>query len=488
MMMTRHSPLLARLQPFAAATLWVLLAGVLALLLQRLPHANLSVMFLFVVVIVAARHGLAASLYASLLSFFVYNFFFTWPLYTLWVGEEGDVATLVFFVFVAALSGHMASRLRAALARREAALNRVSNLYEFSHRMVRAATGDDVLNALRLHVARTFDAPVAVDVDVSDYADTEAQKQSEEENAASVDVAKIRMHKTEHGWRVELNTPSGKVGELILDREDLSREQKELLRTLTDHAALAYERTRLAEDLQNAQLDAETERLRSSLLASVSHDLRTPLASIIGSATSLREYDSAISPQNRQALIESIADEARRLNRYIQNLLDMTRLGQGDIKLHRDWVDLNDILASARRRLNRELDNLTLDIHINRGASMLYVHGALIEQALVNVIENASCFAPDGSSITINACLEDQDTILIEVIDEGPGIPDAEREKIFDMFYTVSRENRVEEGTGLGLAICRSLIGAHGGHVQALPAPAGQGTCIQLRLPWHELP
>lgn len=479
-----RTSLRARFRAFLVATVWVMGAAVLGLLLQRLPHANLSVMFLVVVVIVAARHGLAASLYASILSFLIYNFFFTTPRFTFWVGEEGDLATLVFFIFVAALSGHMAARLREALARREIALNRVSNLYEFSHRMVRAATAQGVLNALKQHAGETFDASVVINID-STYQVSSRNQAGQITDAAMIgqDRSGISMNRTEHGWRVELGTPSGRIGELVLGRENLSTEEKELLRTLADHAALAYERTRFAGDLREAQLEAETERLRSTLLTSVSHDLRTPLASIIGSATSLLEYDQSISQQDRLELLNSIADEAHRLNRYIQNLLDMTRLGRGDIKLHRDWVDLNDILASARRRLDKELKDFDVDIRVEPGAEMLYVHGALIEQALVNIIENATRFSPAQTRIMINARLEGESDIIVEVIDEGPGIPAEEREKIFKMFYTAIRQARVEQGTGLGLAICRSLIGAHGGRIEALPGPDGRGTCIRFSLP-----
>jgi two-component system sensor histidine kinase KdpD len=276
---------------------------------------------------------------------------------------------------------------------------------------------------------------------------------------------------------------SGQPLGLLAIQGEIDEEQIGLARSLCEQAAVALDRTRLAGDLQEARLVTETEQLRSALLSSVSHDLRTPLASIIGSSTSLLEYGQSFSEANRQELLATIADEARRLDRHIQNLLDMTRLGQGSLGLRRDWVDLHDVVSGALGRLKELLRAVRVEISIDPAVPLLWVHGALLEQALVNLLDNALRFSPAGSRILVRAGLAAEE-VQIEVCDQGPGVPEAEREKIFDMFYTIRQGDRAQgQGTGLGLAICRGMIGAHGGSVTAHEGPDGVGTCMRIVLP-----
>jgi two-component system sensor histidine kinase KdpD len=214
----------------------------------------------------------------------------------------------------------------------------------------------------------------------------------------------------------------------------------------------------------------------------VSHDLRTPLASMIGAASSLRSLDDALSADDRHELLDSVISEGERLNRYIQNLLDMTRLGHGTLKLERDWIGIDDILNSTLRRTRELLHDCRLVRNIEPGLPLLYVHPALIEQALVNVIENAAKFSPAGGEVRVTAA-RDEGEILITVSDEGPGIPPDQREKVFNMFFTGGEGDRGKHGSGLGLAICSGMIGAHFGRIKALPGPGGKGTTIAIHLP-----
>ncbi|WKV91558.1 DUF4118 domain-containing protein [Halomonas sp. HAL1] len=257
-------------------------------------------------------------------------------------------------------------------------------------------------------------------------------------------------------------------------------------------------RQRLLE-LSEARLAEEQERLRSALLSSVSHDLRTPLASIIGAASSLRTLDAQLTQQDRFELLDGVLSESERLNRYIQNLLDMTRLGHGDMKIERDWAAFDDLVSSARKRLGSILDDLQIKQHWPDDLPLLYVHPALIEQALVNVLENAARFSPPNGCIIIEACCsgtdragksgstkpntDDTPTLLFSVTDEGPGIPPALRERVFDMFVTGHEGDRSRHGSGLGLAICRGMLGAHAGQIHASQGPAGIGTTITMSLP-----
>ncbi len=258
------------------------------------------------------------------------------------------------------------------------------------------------------------------------------------------------------------------------DGHPLLAEQRRLIAALAQPLAQALERAQLAEDLEAARLHGQTEELRSALLASVSHDLRTPLTGMRGSIDSLLALGESIPLSERRELLEGTRDEAERLDRYIQNLLDMTRLGHSGLKLTRDWVAPADIVASATQRLRQVLGSLQVEVDVPQELPLLYVHAALIEQALVNVLENAARFSPYQGHIRVAVEAKGEE-LRFAVSDEGPGIPEGEREKIFDMFYTAARGDRGGQGTGLGLAICQGMIGAHGGRVTVSEGLNGLG-------------
>lgn len=499
-----RSRVATRLPAYLGAVVAVVISVALAFLANRiLPHATLSLLFLTGVLIVAARTGLGPSLLASVLSFLAYNYFFTMPQHTFRVADEGDVATLAFFLLIAAITGNLAARMKAEIAKRRASLARISNLYEFGRTVSSAARAEEVLEALASHVSRSLDLPVAVFAAEGGRPDSSGRRPEELPVLAAhsgqprvVDDGLLRRAwaGTCHsplsldGWQfVALTGPDQPLALLAIEGET-DEEQSGLARSLCDQAALALDRTRLASDLQEARLVSETEQLRSALLSSVSHDLRTPLASIIGSSTSLLEYGHSFSEENRRDLLATIADESRRLDRHIQNLLDMTRLGQGSLSIRRDWVDVHDLVSSALGRLKDTIKGVRVDIRIDPSVPLLWVHGALLEQALVNLLDNAIGFSPPDGRILVRVRRAGA-TVEIEVQDQGPGIPEGEREKIFDMFYSVRQGDRRQgQGTGLGLAICRGMVGAHGGSVTALPGPGGEGSCLRIVLPLGEPP
>lgn len=475
---------------YAGAMVIVLISVSLAFLLHRLmPHANLSLLFLTGVLIISARTGLGPSLVASVLSFLAFNFFFTPPYYTFEVADDGDVATLIFFLLMAAITGNLAARMHQEMIKRRLSLQRISNLYEFSRHMSSAASTDDVLDTLVDHFTHSLNCPVAVYLPDNNGVPVLRTgtnlpvplTATDIKQAWSVIASEPLM---QDQWQLlPLITDQEPVGMLVMNSEQMDSEQLNLSRSLCQQAAIALHRTQLAEDLEQVRLVSETEQLRSALLSSVSHDLRTPLASIIGSTTSLLEYGESFSSKNRTELLETVVEEARRLDRHIQNLLDMTRLGQGKLNLRRDWVDLHDIISSAVERMRDRLKEWPLKITIGSDVPLLWVHGVLIEQALVNLLDNAVRFSPADGEITLTArYLDNQVEILL--CDEGPGIPPEEREKIFDMFYTARQGDRGNlQGTGLGLAIVRGMIMAHGGMVTAQGRLNHHGTCMQILLP-----
>jgi len=281
--------------------------------------------------------------------------------------------------------------------------------------------------------------------------------------------------------------PLALLGVCPREGQPFTDQRRRLLTALSQPLAQALARAQLADELEAARLHGETEQLRSALLASVSHDLRTPLTAMRGGIDSLLALGEAIPLEDRRELLEGTRDEAERLDRYIQNLLDMTRLGHGALKLARDWVSPGDIVGSALNRLRTVLAPLQVSTHVPAELPLLFVHAALIEQALVNVLENAARFSPSQGRLRVEAGASDSE-LFFSVSDEGPGIPEAERAKIFDMFYTAARGDRGGQGTGLGLAICQGMVGAHGGRITVADGIDGRGTCITLHLPLQTQP
>ncbi|MGL6160912.1 sensor histidine kinase [Microbulbifer sp.] len=245
---------------------------------------------------------------------------------------------------------------------------------------------------------------------------------------------------------------------------------------------LLRERIELTRDLESARVKTEVEQLRSALLSSVSHDLRSPLAAMMGAAESLKLLDKRLAPGDRDELVDTILQESRRLDSYIQNLLDMTRLGHGNLKIERDWVSISDIISSALARLRRYFPAVKTEYSEKSPPPLLFAHAALIEQALFNILENAARFSPPGESININVDSAGNNCV-IEIEDRGPGIPEVLREQIFDMFYVVSEGDQKKQSTGMGLAICQGMVGAHGGSVHVYSGSGNKGARFVVELP-----
>jgi two-component system, OmpR family, sensor histidine kinase KdpD len=470
-----------RTRPFVFATAVVGMAAMIAPILQRLPHANLSLLFMTGVLIVAIRYGLWPSIYASVLGFLIYNYFFTEPLYTFEVTEEGDVATLVFFLLMASLSGNLASRMRDAMTKREKATERTAVLQAMTRRVAGAAHQDQILQILVDQL--TDSLACAVVAVAADTRTGEITRVSSNGYAAETRGSELLLSSAKlDGWTVlAINTAGGRIGSVAINQNILTREEREYADALTDQAAVAVERTMLVTDLEEAKLVSQREQLRVALLSSVSHDLRTPLSSVIGAASSLLAYESSISPDDRTVLLKSIMEEAERLDRYIQNLLDMTRLGQGQLELQRDWEDVRDLVSAASRRLRLNARSIRVEMAVAENAQLIYAHGDLLEQVLVNLLDNAARYSPEHGTLRVTI-RKDNGTMVIEVSDEGPGIPEADREKVFDPFYRVHERDR-KSGTGLGLSICRGIIRAHRGEVTAHATASGTGALLRLRIP-----
>lgn len=474
-------------------------AGLSWLLAHSLSTPNLSLVFVMGVLVVAVRYGRGAALVTALLSFLTFNFLFTKPLYTLRVASREDVFTIAFFLFVALLIGQLGGRLRRQMLviRDNGRLN--SLLYEFSKRLNAASGRAEIVTCLREHLAESIHTPAIVLLAGADGTlGTDADLMREELEAArwalehDETAGRGTPQRPDGRWQFlpmrSATHPLGVVG-LALDASGsaLSPLHRRLVHALRDQAAVALEKERLSEEIARARLTVETERLRAALLSSVSHDLRTPLVSIIGAASSLLEMGPQLGAEASRELLTGLLGEAERLNRFVQNLLDMTRLGYGAIKPRLEWHDVREIIGEATRRLQTALAELRLDIRIP-DEHLIYTDAALLGQVLVNLLDNAAKYAPRGSTLHVAAAVSPAHRLQLAIEDEGPGIPPEERERVFDMFYRVDKGDRQIAGTGLGLAICRDLVKVLGGGIRIGSGTGNRGARFELEFPQPAAP
>jgi two-component system sensor histidine kinase KdpD len=487
--------LLAVLATICASALAWAVSSVLAL-------PNISLVFLAAVLLVAVRSSVGPAMVCSVLSFLAYDFLFIPPNFSLSIQREEDVLTLLFFLLMAALTGNLAARQRRQLQALCDTQEETSELLDLSRRLTAATDRQAVLSAAEQHLAGWQELEVCI-------LDNQNLQGWKVESGGALQFSEFERAAADWAW--QHGQPAGKGtgtlpagawwflplwvddGPLALlgvrprAGQNFTAQRRRLLTALSQPLGQALARARLAEDLEAARLHGETEQLRSALLASVSHDLRTPLTAMRGSIDSLLALGEAIPLADRQELLEGTRDEAERLDRYIQNLLDMTRLSHGALKLARDWVAPADIVGSTLNRLRAVLAPLQVSTELPVELPLLYVHAALIEQALINVVENAARFSPLHGRLRMGVEASSEE-LVFSVSDEGPGIPEDERAKIFDMFYTAARGDRGGQGTGLGLAICQGMVGAHGGRISVGEGIDGRGTCISLHLPLQTQP
>ena len=473
--------------------------GAALLLHQIFSLASVAMTFITAVLVAAVVYGLWPALFASFLSVMAYNFFFLPPLYTFTIEDPENVAALFFFGVTAVIASNLTARVRAqAIVARQRART-TEELYQFSRKLAGAANLDDLLWATVHQIALMLKVRVVILLPEEGTVTVRAGFPPEDTlDAADVAAARWCWEKNHVAGRGSdtlpgakrlfkpMNTGRGAVGVIGIDRDEpgpiLTPDQHRLLDALSDQAALAVERVNLVEDVDRARLAVETDRLRAALLTSISHDLRTPLASILGSATSLSSQGDTLSASTRSDLIRNIQDEAERLNRFIGNLLDMTRLESGPLRLNTGPVELSDVIGSALHRARKILANHRTQVTLQPDLPMLDVDEVLFEQVLFNLLDNAGKYAPAGSLVTIRAW-GDESRIGIQVLDEGPGIPDSDLEHVFDKFYRTGPADRRRAGTGLGLAICRGFVEAMNGTIVAGNRTDRSGAVFTMKLP-----
>ena len=464
---------------------------------------NIAMVYLLAVVLLAARYGRGPAIATSVLGVAAFDFFFVPPQLTFAVSDVQYLVTFAIMLSVGlVISGLTASvRLQARVAgHRE---RRTALLYAMSRELAATRGLESMARAAVRHVSEVFDTQVVV---LLPDAAGRVRHPRGESIAGSLHGADpgIAQWVQDHGLPAGLGTDTlpgsealylplkgahavlGVLGVLPANaRRVLLPEQFHLLETFAGQIALALERAQLAERAQRASVDAETEGLRNALLASISHDLRTPLAVIAGASSSLAERGEQLPAPDRAALARSIYEQSRQMADLVAKVLEMTRLEAGGIALERDWHALAEIVGSVLRRLAERLAAHPVRVSLAADLPLARVDATLIEQVFANLLENAAKYTPLGTAITLRAALEGGE-FLVSVEDDGPGLPPGDPEQLFAKFQRGAAEGAIG-GVGLGLAICRAIVGLHGGRIWAERRPAG-GTAFRFTLPLEQAP
>ncbi len=459
--------------------------------------ANIIMVYLIEVVVVAIRCGRGPSVLASVINVAVFDFFFVPPYFSFAVSDVQYLLTFAVMLVVALVISNLAVRIRQQAEMARYRERRTGVLYAMSRDLATHRGAGVLANLSAKHLRDVFDSQVAIFLANQDK---RLQLQRGEQLFFEFDPkeAGVAQWVFEHNERAGLGTdtlpgasalylplvgsasPIGVVAVrpaqpgLVLDQDQLH-----LLESLVNQTALAIERTRLSEEAQRAHVQAETERMRNAILSSVSHDLRTPLAAITGAASSLLDESGQIDRAARRELSRSIYEEAGRLDRLLKNLLDMMRIEAGAVQLKKEWHPLDEVVGSALARLEGRLRDHVIRTSFPADLPLVLVDGVLLEQILINLVENALKYAPKGSAIDLSASAGHRE-VIVEVADRGPGLPPGEESRIFDKFYRAQPAR--EGGVGLGLTICRGIVEAHGGRIWAENRTGG-GAAFRFAIP-----
>ena len=478
--------------------------GIGELLTHWIPLPNVSMIFLTAVLLCAARFGVRSATAAAILSFFAYDFFFIPPLYEFTIAEPQEFFALGIFLIVAFLVGWMAGHARdqERLARESARTTR--SLFELSRKLSGAVALDDILEAATIYAQKTLGARCVAMLlpEDGELVLGSAWPPLDALSAGETGAARWAFEKGEAaGWKTgtlpnvrfqfrPLVTTRGVVGVCGFEPSDatapISPTQDYALTLILDQTAIAVDRALLVKDsLRSAALE-DNEKLRATLLASLSHDLRTPLASITGAVTTLQKFGASMAPENRRDLLDSIEEEASRLARFIANLLDMSRIEAGALKPKSEYVEVAEVARASVERARKSFATQTFTTSLARDLPFARGDARLIEKVLFNLLDNAHKYGGEGP-VAVHA-RRAGDEVLISVTDEGPGIKPTDLDRIFEKVYPGGRSDGRKTGVGLGLSIAKGLVEAMGGRIWAeSPAARRRGTRLVVALPVAEI-
>jgi two-component system sensor histidine kinase KdpD len=456
---------------------------------------DIVMLYLLVIMIVASRFGRGPSVAAALLSVASYDFFFIPPYYTFTISDVRHGLTFVMMFATGLVISGLTLRIRRQERQARLREEQTAALFALSRDLAAAPDEEQVAEALARHSTDVFGSPAAVLLGDATGAPRLV--------ASAGDLPYEAQEQAVARWVLEHARPAGlgtdtlpgsrvlcvplragpkALGVLALGASGTAngpREDRHFLETYARQAGMALERAELAEDAKAQALRARTEEMRSSLLSTVSHDLRTPLAAITGASSMLLDSSARVTEAQRRDLLETIGEEAGRLERLVGNLLDMTRVESGSLRLKREWMPLEEIVVSVLTRLEGPLGGRRIEKDIPDDLPLIPVDPILFEQVFVNLLENVAKYTPKRSGAEIRARAKDS-RIVIEVMDHGPGLPPGAEQKIFEKFFRGPQTGG--GGVGLGLAICRGIVEAHGGTLTAENRPEG-GAIFRIELP-----
>lgn len=470
-------------------------AGMAASHFLKLP--NLSMIFLAAVLFCAITYGTWSGVIAAALSFLAYNFFFIEPTYSFTIASPHELLALFIFLLVAILTGGLTGRVR---EQSDAAISRVrqiETLFDLSRKLSATMVVDDLMWVVATQAASTAKGQSIVLMKNNDDL-LIVSGMPPEDNLGPADWTAARWalnHAEIAGWNSQtlpnakfqyhpMKTPHGVMGVVGIrpDRSELSSEARRMTDALLGQVSIALERTILADEASQARANMESDKLRSALLSSISHDLRTPLSSIIGSVSTLRSLQHKMTKPVRDDLLMNIEEEANHLSRFVSNLLDMTKIEGGAIKLSNNSIQISDVVSSAIRHAKNSWPQREINAKLDNSELTVVGDAMLLEQLIFNLIDNANKYTPSLTSTKVRV-QEDENDVLLIVEDEGIGIPPTELNQVFEKFYRVAEGDGRAPGTGLGLAICRGIANAMGGSIKAeSPIANGRGTRIVVRL------
>ena len=482
-----------------AAGASVLTALLLAPLLPYLDLANIAMLFLLTVVLVAVRFGRGASVLATFVSVAAFDFVFVPPRFSFAVSDFQYVITFAVMLVVGLITGHLTADLRfqaRVAAHREA---RARALYEFARELSGVLLTEQIFEITRSFIQRAFQARATLLVPDDDgrlqLAPLVAEGARQNTGALDLGIAQWAFDHAEAAgigtdtlpassvFYLPLIAPMRTRGLLALLPENrrwlLVPEQRQHLDTFAALAAIALERVHYIDVAQGALVQMESERLRNSLLAALSHDLRTPLTSLVGLSESLAMSKPPLAPAQLE-MARSLQEETLRMSALVANLLDMARIESGHVRLNLQWQALEEVVGSALRASRAQLLAHRLETRLAPDLPLVRYDAVLIERVLCNLLENAAKYTPAGSRIVVAAELSGQ-FLQVMVYDDGPGLPPGREEAIFEKFTRGERES-AKPGVGLGLAICRAIVEAHGGKIRAGQSPL-HGAALVFTLP-----
>ncbi|MCX5780387.1 MAG: sensor histidine kinase KdpD [Firmicutes bacterium] len=472
---------------------------------NALDLTNLAMLYLLPVLYAAARLGMAPSVWAALSGVLAFDIFFVPPIYRLTVYDLRYLLTFGVFLLVATFTGSMATRLRFQAEAAQKREIQTRSLYNLSRELTAVTDLDELIEKVVDQVAQTIAGDTIIFLPEADGS-LAIRAASNPNGNLQVDANEqaVAAWVYQHGQLAGAGTETlpgasgiylplrsekeilGVIGTELGEREKyLLPEQRNLLEALASLAALAIARLKLAGEAQKVRNLEESEKLSTTLFNSISHDLRTPLSTIIGAVTSLQEGEDIYTLEQRKSLLQNIKQGALRMNRLVSNLLDMARLESGFIKMHLEWCDVQDIIGVVLRQYQGLWDARPIKVEIPPDLPLVEVDSGLIEQVFTNLLDNAIKYSPAESQVTIIVEKLEWE-IRITVADQGQGLPPEHEDQVFDKFYRMHSPGYVS-GTGLGLSICKSIVAAHKGRIWAENRPGG-GELFIFTLPLQEQP